>query len=62
MRKCRQIRVIKLPSNEGCVKKLPDFCTNVCKIVCKTDDGVVDLNDAKVVIYKGLSHSRRCVK
>ena len=41
MRKCRQIRDIKLPSNEGCVKKLPVFCTKVCKKVCKTDDDVV---------------------
>ena len=60
--KCRQISGLKLPSKEGCVKILPDFCTKVCKKVCKTGDDVVDLNDAKVVIYKGLSRSRRCVK
>ena len=41
MRKRRQIRGIKLPSKEGCVKKLPDFYTNLCKIVCKTGDDVV---------------------
>lgn len=26
----------KLPSNEGCVKKITDFYTKVCKKVCKT--------------------------
>ena len=51
-----------MSSNEGCVKFLLRFYAKVCKIVCKTDVDVVDLNDAKVVIYKGLSHSYRCVK